>query len=89
MVIHDRDIPIARIERLESAGSGTDRPALRCARGSPVLRARRSIENASALVRMEQEKSLTADEMSSTLSRSRQLAERWHEIVPSDALRRG
>jgi hypothetical protein len=31
---------------------------------------------------------LTADEVSTALSRARQLADSWHEIVPSDAVRR-
>jgi predicted nucleic acid-binding protein len=46
------------------------------------------IEIASALARLEREKSLTADEVSSALSKARQLADSWHEIVPSDAVRR-
>lgn len=46
------------------------------------------IEIASALARLEREKSLTADEVSSALSKSRQLVDSWHEIVPSDAVRR-
>jgi antitoxin (DNA-binding transcriptional repressor) of toxin-antitoxin stability system len=33
VVIYDRDSPIARLERIESAGSGSDRLALLCARG--------------------------------------------------------
>jgi predicted nucleic acid-binding protein len=46
------------------------------------------IEIASALARLEREKSLTADEVSSALSKARRLADSWHEIVPSDAVRR-
>jgi predicted nucleic acid-binding protein len=46
------------------------------------------IEIASALARLEREGSLTADEVSSALSKARQLADSWHEIVPSDAVRR-
>lgn len=46
------------------------------------------IEIASALARLEREKALTADEVSSALSIARQLADSWHEIVPSDAVRR-
>lgn len=46
------------------------------------------IEIASALARLEREKSLTADEVSNALSRTRQLVDSWHEIVPSDAVRR-
>lgn len=33
VVIYDRDAPIARLERIESSGSGSDRLALLCARG--------------------------------------------------------
>ena len=33
VVIYDRDAPIARLERIESTGSGSDRLALLCARG--------------------------------------------------------
>jgi antitoxin (DNA-binding transcriptional repressor) of toxin-antitoxin stability system len=33
VVIYDRDAPIARLERIESNGSGSDRLALLCARG--------------------------------------------------------
>jgi uncharacterized protein len=46
------------------------------------------IEIASALARLERENSLTANEVSSALSKARQLADSWHEIVPSDAVRR-
>lgn len=40
MVIYDRDVPIARIERIESTGSGSDRLAQLHARGivKPPLR---------------------------------------------------
>jgi prevent-host-death family protein len=40
VVIYDRDTPIARLERIESSGSGSDRLALLCARGiiRPPLR---------------------------------------------------
>jgi predicted nucleic acid-binding protein len=47
-----------------------------------------SIEIASALARLEREKSLSADEVSTALSIARRLADSWHEIVPSDAVRR-
>jgi uncharacterized protein len=47
-----------------------------------------SIEIASALARLEREKSLSADEVSTALSIARRLADSWHEIVPSDAMRR-
>lgn len=33
VVIYDRDVPIARLERIESSGSGSDRLALLQARG--------------------------------------------------------
>jgi prevent-host-death family protein len=33
IVIYDRNSPIARLERIESSGSGSDRLALLCARG--------------------------------------------------------
>jgi antitoxin (DNA-binding transcriptional repressor) of toxin-antitoxin stability system len=33
VVIYDRDTSIARLERIESSGSGSDRLALLCARG--------------------------------------------------------
>jgi len=46
------------------------------------------IEIASALARLERDKSMTADEVSSALSKARELADSWHEIVPSDAVRR-
>jgi uncharacterized protein len=46
------------------------------------------IEIASALARLERDNSLTADEVSSALSKARQLTDSWHEIVPSDAVRR-
>jgi len=46
------------------------------------------IEIASALARLEREKSMSADEVSIALSTARRLADSWHEIVPSDAVRR-
>jgi antitoxin (DNA-binding transcriptional repressor) of toxin-antitoxin stability system len=33
VVIYDRDVPIARLERIESTDQGTDRLALLCAQG--------------------------------------------------------
>jgi antitoxin (DNA-binding transcriptional repressor) of toxin-antitoxin stability system len=33
IVIYDRDVPIARLERIESSGTGADRLALLCAQG--------------------------------------------------------
>ncbi len=46
------------------------------------------VEIASALARREREQLLTADEVMAALTVSRALAEGWHEIVPSDAVRR-
>lgn len=46
------------------------------------------VEIASAMARREREKLLTSDEVSSTLAALRALAESWHEIVPSDSVRR-
>jgi len=46
------------------------------------------VEIASALARREREKLLTSDEVSATLTALRALADGWHEIVPSDAVRR-
>lgn len=46
------------------------------------------VEIASALARREREGLLSADEVSATLVAARELAEGWHEIVPSDAVRR-
>ncbi|MGH8264611.1 MAG: type II toxin-antitoxin system VapC family toxin [Steroidobacteraceae bacterium] len=46
------------------------------------------VEIASALARREREKLLTADEVEAALASARQLAESWHEIVPSAAVRR-
>jgi len=41
VLIYDRDVPIARIERIETSGPGTDRLALLAARGitRPATRA--------------------------------------------------
>jgi predicted nucleic acid-binding protein len=47
-----------------------------------------TVEIASALARRERENLLTADEVTVALVVSRQLADSWHEIVPSDAVRR-
>jgi len=46
------------------------------------------VEMASALARREREELLTADEVAAALAAARVLAEGWHEIVPSDAVRR-
>jgi len=46
------------------------------------------LEIASGLARRERENLLTADEVSSALSKARLLADSWHEVVPSDAVRR-
>lgn len=47
-----------------------------------------TVEVASALARREREKVLSADEVTHAFSLMRQLADSWHEIVPSDAVRR-
>jgi len=46
------------------------------------------VEIASALARREREQLLTADEVAAALSTARQLADSWHEIVPSPSVRR-
>lgn len=46
------------------------------------------VEIASALARREREQLLSPDEATTALVTSRELAESWHEIVPSDAVRR-
>ncbi|HYL01618.1 MAG TPA: type II toxin-antitoxin system VapC family toxin [Steroidobacteraceae bacterium] len=46
------------------------------------------VEIASALARGEREGLLTADQVMAALEATRALAESWHEIVPSDAVRR-
>lgn len=46
------------------------------------------VEIASAVARREREGLLTADEVGAALAAARELAESWHEIVPSDAVRR-
>jgi len=46
------------------------------------------VEIASALARRERERLLSADQVTAALAAARQLAEGWHEIVPSDAVRR-
>lgn len=46
------------------------------------------VEIASALARREREGGLSADEVTGALAALRQLGESWHEIVPSDAVRR-
>jgi predicted nucleic acid-binding protein len=47
-----------------------------------------TVEIASALARREREQMLSADEVTSALALARQLTGSWHEIVPSDAVRR-
>ncbi len=47
-----------------------------------------SVEITSALARREREALLSADEVSAALGTVRELAQSWHEIVPSDAVRR-
>jgi predicted nucleic acid-binding protein len=46
------------------------------------------VEIASALARRERDRLLSADEVTAALTRARQLADSWHEIVPSDSVRR-
>jgi predicted nucleic acid-binding protein len=46
------------------------------------------VEMASALARCERELLLTADQVAAALDAARVLAEGWHEIVPSDGVRR-
>jgi uncharacterized protein len=46
------------------------------------------VEIASALARREREELLTAEEVAAALAASRGLSESWHEIIPSDAVRR-
>jgi uncharacterized protein len=46
------------------------------------------VEIASALARREREKLLTADQVSSALAALHGLAGSWHEVVPSDSVRR-
>lgn len=47
-----------------------------------------TVEIASALARREREKLLAADEVEAALATARQLADSWHEIVPSTSVRR-
>lgn len=46
------------------------------------------VEVASALARREREKLITAAEVESALAAAHQLADGWHEILPSDSVRR-
>jgi predicted nucleic acid-binding protein len=46
------------------------------------------VEITSAVARREREGLLTADEVAAALAGARVLADGWHEIVPSDAVRR-
>ncbi|TLY73545.1 MAG: type II toxin-antitoxin system VapC family toxin [Gammaproteobacteria bacterium] len=46
------------------------------------------VEIAAAIARRERENALTAKEVEATLAVARHLADSWHEIVPSTALRR-
>jgi predicted nucleic acid-binding protein len=46
------------------------------------------IEIASALARRERESVLSADEVTTALAMARVIAEAWHEIMPSDSVRR-
>lgn len=47
-----------------------------------------TVEIASALARRERDGLLTADQVTSALAIAHQLADSWHEIVPSDSVRR-
>ena len=47
-----------------------------------------SVEIASALARLERESKLRAEEVSAGYAALRTLSEGWHEIVPTDAIRR-
>ena len=47
-----------------------------------------SVEIASALARREREGFLTADDVTTALTTVHALSESWHEIVPSDSIRR-
>jgi hypothetical protein len=46
------------------------------------------VEIASALARREREGLLTADQVTAALTAAHTLAESWHEIVPSESIRR-
>ena len=46
------------------------------------------VEVASALARREREGKLSADDVTGALAALRQLADAWHEIVPTDSVRR-
>jgi predicted nucleic acid-binding protein len=45
------------------------------------------VEIASAFARREREKLLSADQVTAALAATRQFANSWHEIVPSDSVR--
>jgi predicted nucleic acid-binding protein len=47
-----------------------------------------TVEIASAFARREREQRLSADQVEQALAAARQLADSWHEIVPSASLRR-
>lgn len=53
VVIYDRNVPIARLERIESAGSGTDRLALMRAQGlaRPPVKSLSSMQLRAALAK--------------------------------------
>jgi len=46
------------------------------------------VEIASALARRERDKLLTSDQTEAALAAARELAQSWHEIMPSDTIRR-
>ena len=47
-----------------------------------------SVEVVSALARRERDGALTADDVTNALTAFKRLADAWHEIVPSDSVRR-
>jgi predicted nucleic acid-binding protein len=47
-----------------------------------------TVEIASALARRERERLLSAEQVEAALAAARQLADTWHEIVPSSSVRR-
>lgn len=68
----------------------TREPLLRVLEEDPEILAwwGTTVEIASALARREREKLLGADEVEAALTTARQLADSWHEIVPSTSVRR-
>lgn len=68
----------------------TREPLLRVLEEDPEILAwwGTTVEIASALARREREKLLGADEVEAALTTAHQLADSWHEIVPSTPVRR-